>query len=119
MAQSLGVSIKQVFAISWAISAVVSAVAGVVIGIVNGVSSSLAFIGIKVFPAVIVGGLESIGGAIVGGLIIGVLENMAQFVDSEILHWGNMFTIAPFYVLIIILMIKPYGLFGVRDIERV
>lgn len=119
VAQSLGVSIKQVFAISWAISAVVSAVAGVVIGIVNGVSSSLAFIGIKVFPAVIVGGLESIVGAIVGGLIIGVLENMAQFVDSEILHWGNMFTIAPFYVLIIILMIKPYGLFGVRDIERV
>ncbi len=119
VAQSLGVSIKQVFAISWAISAVVSAVAGVVIGIVNGVSSSLAFIGIKVFPAVIVGGLESIVGAIIGGLIIGVLENMAQFVDSEILHWGNMYAIAPFYVLIIILMIKPYGLFGVRDIERV
>lgn len=119
VAQSLGVSIKQVFAVSWAISAVVSAVAGVVIGMVNGVSSSLAFIGIKVFPAVIVGGLDSIIGSVIGGLIIGVLENVAQFVDSEIVNWGNMYTVAPFYVLIIILMIKPYGLFGTRDIERV
>ena len=119
VAQSLGVSIKQVFAISWAISAMVSAVAGVVMGIVNGVSSSIADIGIKVFPAVIVGGLDSIIGAIVGGLIIGVLENVAQFADSEILHIGNMFAIAPFYVLVIILMIKPYGLFGTVEIERV
>jgi branched-chain amino acid transport system permease protein len=119
VAQSLGVSIKNVFAISWAISAMVSAVAGVVMGIVNGVSASLAFIGIKVFPAVIVGGLDSIIGAILGGIIIGVLENVAQFADSEILNWGNMFTIAPFYVLVIILMIKPYGLFGTEEIERI
>jgi branched-chain amino acid transport system permease protein len=119
VAQSLGVSIKQVFALSWAISAVVSTLAGVVIGVVSGVSSALAFIGIKVFPAVIVGGLDSIVGAVVGGLIVGVLENVAQFADSEILHWGNMYTIAPFYVLVVILMIKPYGLFGTEDIERV
>jgi branched-chain amino acid transport system permease protein len=119
VAQSMGVSIKQVFAASWAISAVVSAVAGVVMGIVNGVSSSIAFVGIKVFPAVIVGGLDSIIGSVVGGLIIGLLENGAQFVDSEILNWGNMFTIAPFYVLVLILMVKPYGLFGTEDIERV
>ena len=71
------------------------------------------------FPAVIVGGLDSVIGSIIGGLIIGVLENMAQFVDSEFLNWGNMYTVAPFYVLIIILMVKPYGLFGTKDIERV
>jgi branched-chain amino acid transport system permease protein len=51
--------------------------------------------------------------------LTGVLENIAQFVDSEYLHWGNLYEIAPFYVLIIILMIKPYGLFGTKDIERV
>jgi branched-chain amino acid transport system permease protein len=119
VAQSLGVSVKQVFALSWAISALVSTVAGVVMGVVNGVSSSIAFIGIKVFPAVIVGGLDSIVGAVIGGLIIGVLENMAEYVDGQWLNIGNMFRIAPFYVLIIILMIKPYGLFGTRDIERV
>ncbi len=119
VAQSLGVSVGRVFAMAWAISAVVSGVAGVVIGLVSAVSNSLAVIGIKVFPAVIVGGLDSIVGAIVGGLIIGVLENMAEFVDGQYLQVGNMYAVAPFYVLIIILMIRPYGLFGTPDIERI
>ena len=119
VAQSLGVSVPRVFAMSWAISAVVSAVAGVVVGVVNGVSSALSFYGIKVFPAVILGGLDSIVGAVLGGLIVGVLENLAQYVDAEWLNWGNMYQIAPFYALILILLVKPYGLFGTRNIERV
>ena len=119
VAQSLGISVKNVFAMAWAISAVVSSVAGVTVGIVNGVSSALSFYGIKVFPAVILGGLDSIAGAVLGGLIVGLLENLAQYVDGQYLHWGNLYEIAPFYVLIIILMIRPYGLFGTRDIERV
>jgi branched-chain amino acid transport system permease protein len=119
VAQSLGISVKQVFAMAWAISAIVSALAGVVFGIVNGVSSALSFFGIKVFPAVIVGGLDSIVGAVIGGLIIGILENVAEFADSQFLHVGNLYTIAPFYILVIILMIKPYGLFGTEKIERV
>ncbi len=119
VAQSLGISIKQVFAISWAISAMVSAVAGVTVGIVNGVSSELSFFGIKVFPAAILGGLDSIVGSIVGGLVIGLLENVAEFVDGQWLNWGNLITVAPFYALILILMLKPYGLFGTEEIERV
>jgi branched-chain amino acid transport system permease protein len=119
VAQSLGISVKQVFAMAWAISAMVSALAGVVVGMVNGVSSALSFFGIKVFPAVILGGLDSIVGAIAGGLIIGILENLAEFVDSQWLHVGNLYTVAPFYILVIILMIKPYGLFGTKDIERI
>jgi branched-chain amino acid transport system permease protein len=118
VAQSLGISVKQVFAMAWAISALVSCVAGVVLGLVNAVSNSLAIIGIKVFPAVIVGGLDSIVGAVVGGVIIGLLENLAEFVDGQYLHVGNMYAVAPFYVLIIILMIRPYGLFGTENIER-
>lgn len=119
VAQSLGISVKNVFAMAWAISAVVSSVAGVTVGIVNGVSSALSFYGIKVFPAVILGGLDSVAGAVIGGLIVGLLENLAQYVDGQYLHWGNLYEIAPFYVLIIILMIRPYGLFGTKDIERV
>lgn len=119
VAQSLGVSVKRMFALSWAISAMVSAIAGVVVGMVNGVSASLSSFGIKVFPAVIVGGLDSILGAVIGGLIIGLLENLAEFVDGQYLHWGNMYAVAPFYVLVLILMIKPYGLFGTEDIERI
>jgi branched-chain amino acid transport system permease protein len=119
VAQSLGISVKAVFAMAWAISAVVSAVAGVVVAVVNGVSAGLSVYGIKVFPAVILGGLDSIVGAVLGGIIIGLSENLAHFVDSQYLHWGNLYEIAPFYILIIILMIKPYGLFGTRDIERI
>ena len=119
VASSLGVSVRHIFATAWAISAVVSAMAGIVIGLVNGVSASLAGFGIKVFPAVILGGLDSIVGAVIGGIIIGVMENAAEFVDGQYLHWGNLYAIAPFYFLVLILMIKPYGLFGSRDIERV
>ena len=119
IAQSLGISIKHVFMMAWAISAVVSAVAGIIIGMVSAVSTALSFIGIKVFPAVIVGGMDSIVGGVLGGVIIGVLENLAEFVDGQYLHIGNMYQIAPFYILIVILMIKPYGLFGTPDIERV
>jgi branched-chain amino acid transport system permease protein len=119
VAQSLGVSVPKVFAMSWAISAVVSAVAGVVVGVVNGVSSALSFYGIKVFPAVILGGLDSVLGAVLGGIIVGLLENWAHYIDSQWLNWGNMFQIAPFYALVLILLIKPYGLFGTRNIERV
>lgn len=119
VAQSLGISVKHVFAMAWAISAMVSALAGVVVGIVNGVSPALSFIGIKVFPAAILGGLDSIVGAIVGGLTIGLLENLSQFVDRRTFQFGGMQDIVPFYVLVIILMIKPYGLFGTRKIERI
>lgn len=119
VAQSLGIPVRNVFAMAWAISAVVSSVAGIVVGIVNGVSSALSFYGIKVFPAVILGGLDSVAGAVIGGLVIGLLENLAQYVDGQYLHWGNLYEIVPFYVLVVILMIKPYGFFGTRDIERV
>lgn len=119
VAQSLGISVPKVFAMSWAISAVVSAVAGVVVGVVNGVSSALSFYGIKVFPAVILGGLDSVLGAVLGGIIVGLLENWAHYADSQWLNWGNMFQIAPFYALVLILLLKPYGLFGTRNIERV
>ena len=119
VAQSLGVSVKSVFAMAWAISATVSALAGVIVAIVNGMSSGLSAYGIKVFPAVILGGLDSIGGAVAGGIAIGLLENLAHYLDSEFLHWGNLYEVAPFYVLIVILMIRPYGLFGTTDIERV
>ncbi|GAA4330828.1 branched-chain amino acid ABC transporter permease [Variovorax defluvii] len=119
VAGSLGIPVRNMFAVSWVISAVVSGFAGIVVGAVSGVSSGLSSIGLKVFPAVILGGMDSIVGAIVGGILVGLIENLAEFADGQFLHWGNLFTIVPFYVLVAVLMVRPYGLFGTRAIERV
>lgn len=119
VASSLGVSVRRIFALSWAISAVVSGFAGIVVAAVSGVSSGLSAIGLKVFPAVIAGGLDSIAGAVLGGLLVGVLENLAEYADGQYLHLGNLYSIVPFYVLVAVLMVRPYGLFGTRDVERV
>jgi len=118
VALSMGISVKKVFAISWCVAAVVSAVGGILIGNINGVNSTLAGVGLKVFPAVILGGLDSIPGAVLGGLIIGILENLSGgYLDH--FFGGGVKEVAPFVVLVVILMIKPYGLFGTEEIERV
>ncbi len=116
-AMSMGISIKKIFALAWCIAAVVSAVGGILIGNINGINVSLGFYGLKVFPVVILGGLDSIGGAIIGGLIIGILENLCGGYLDPILP--GIKEVAPFIVLIVILMVKPYGLFGTEQIEKV
>jgi branched-chain amino acid transport system permease protein len=114
-AMALGVHVRRVFAMSWAIAALVCAMSGIVIGIINGINvHEVSAIGLKVFPVVILGGLDSIGGAILGGLIIGLLETFTGGYISTGLR-----EVVPYIVLIMILMIKPYGLFGLVEIERV
>jgi len=117
-ALSMGISVKRVFAITWAIAAVVAAVGGILLGNINGVNSSLAHLGLKVLPVAILGGLDSIPGAVIGGLIIGVLENLAGgYLDP--IFGGGVKEVAPFVILVLILLIRPYGLFGKEIIERV
>ncbi len=114
-ALALGVHVRRVFALSWAIASLVCAMSGIVLGIINGVNvHELSAIGFKVFPVVILGGLDSIGGAILGGVIIGLLETFTGGYISTSLR-----EIIPYIVLIIILMVRPYGLFGLVEIERV
>ena len=116
-AQSMGISVKKVFAMSWCIAAVVSSIGGILVGNIAGVGVYLSYIGLKVLPAVILGGLDSILGAIIGGLIVGVLEFLsAGYLDPYIPAINEVF---PFIVLVLVLMIKPYGLFGTEEIERV
>ena len=119
VALSMGIPVRHMFALAWAIAAVVSAIGGILLGAVRtGVDQSLALIGLKVLPVVILGGLDSILGAIVGGLLIGVLENLAGgYLDP--VFGGGVKEVAPFVILVAILMIKPYGLFGKVKIERV
>ena len=114
-ALSLGVHVKRVFALSWAIAALVAGMSGIVLGIINGVNvHDLSAIGLKVFPVVILGGLDSIGGAIIAGLIIGLLETFTGGYLSPSLR-----DVVPYIVLVFILLMRPYGLFGLKEIERV
>jgi branched-chain amino acid transport system permease protein len=114
-ALSLGVHVRRVFALSWAIAALVCAMSGIILGIINGINvHELSHVGLKVFPVVILGGLESIGGAIIGGVIIGMLETFTGGYVSTSLR-----EVIPYIVLILILLVKPYGLFGLVEIERV
>ncbi|MCX5840443.1 MAG: branched-chain amino acid ABC transporter permease [Deltaproteobacteria bacterium] len=114
-ALSLGVHVKRVFALSWAIAALVAGMSGIVLGIINGINvHDLSAIGLKVFPVVILGGLDSIGGAIIGGIIIGLLETFTGGYLSPSLR-----DVVPYIVLVFILLVKPYGLFGLKEIERV
>lgn len=114
-ALSLGVHVRRVFALSWAIASLVCALSGIILGIMNGINvHDISIMGLKVFPVVILGGLESIGGAIIGGLIIGLLETFTGGYISTSLK-----EVVPFVVLVLILLVKPYGLFGLVEIERV
>lgn len=118
-AQSMGIGIKSIFALSWCIAAVVSSIGGIILGNINGINAQLGHLGLKVFPAVILGGLDSLIGAALGGLIIGVLENICEGAAKDLFDLGGFKEVASFAILVVILMIKPYGLFGTKEIERV
>jgi len=102
----------------WGIAFVTAAIAGIFLANVMVVNIGLTFTAISAFPAIILGGLESIPGAIIGGLAIGVIENLAGgYLDQMI--GGGVKDVTPFVVLFLMLMFKPYGLFGKKEIERV
>ncbi len=117
-ALSMGISVRWVFALSWSYGAVAAVIGGIVIGNISGISIYLGDIGLKVLAVIILGGLDSIGGAIIGGLIIGILENLAGLYLDPVFG-GGVKDVAPFIILIVIIMIRPYGLFGKKIIERV
>jgi len=122
-AQAAGVGIKKVYAISWSISGVVAFGGGILIGSISGVSSSLEMFGLKVFPTLILGGLESLSGVIIAGIVIGVLESITVgylgFLMPVNIGSGVLRDVVPFIILIFILMVRPYGLFGLKEIEKV
>ena len=118
VAQAMGINVERYFALAWAMAGIVSALGGIIWGSMLGVDVHLALVGLKVFPVVILGGLDSVGGALVGGLIIGIVESLvAGYLDPYV--GGGTKDFAPYVLMIIVLMIKPYGIFGKRRIERV
>jgi len=117
-ALSMGVSAKLVYAVTWAIAFVSAGIAGALLGNINGLNISVGYMGLLVLPAVVIGGINSIPGAIVGGLIIGVLQNLGDAYISRFTPAGVKETF-PFFVMLIALLFKPYGLWGWVRIERV
>jgi branched-chain amino acid transport system permease protein len=118
--QSVGVSVERVFALAWATAGLTVAAAGFTVGSIGGLTiGGLEGIGLKVLPAVILGGLDSIEGAIVGGIIIGTLEVLSSAFLDGFVPGGGTGEVAPFVLLIAVLLVKPYGLFGTKEIERV
>jgi branched-chain amino acid transport system permease protein len=113
-ALTMGISVRRIFALAWALAAVSAVVGGLLVANITGVSAEVAAFGLIVFPVVILGGLDSIGGTIIGGLVIGLLTTYTAGYLG-----GGLQQVVPFVVLVLILMVRPYGLFGEVRIERV
>lgn len=114
VARARGIKVDNVMLITWVIAAIVAAVAGILLGLRVGVGPPMTMIALKAFPAVLVGGIDSIPGALIGGLLVGILEQLAGGLITPALM-----DIAPYIVLLIVLIFMPYGLFGLRRIERI
>jgi branched-chain amino acid transport system permease protein len=118
VAMAMGINVHRYFALAWAMAGIVSALGGVVWGAMLGVDNQLAVVGLKVFPVVILGGLDSVIGAVVGGLIVGVVENLsAGYLDPYV--GGGTKDFIPYILMILALMVRPYGIFGRSRIERI
>jgi len=117
-ALSLGVSARFVYAAAWSIAFMAAGVGGTLLGNINGLNISVGFLSLLVLPAVVLGGLNSVPGAIVGGITIGILQNFCgAYLDRY--FPGGVKEIAPFVFMAVFLLFKPYGLWGWERIERV
>ena len=117
LARSVGIKVPRVFGLSWAIAGVIATLGGILLASISGVSINLAFVALVAFPAILLGGLESFAGAMLGGLIIGIVSALVK--ASTIPAVSNASDIAPYVLLLIVLVIIPEGLFGEKRIERI
>jgi len=122
VALALGIPVGRVFGATWFIAGALAAIGGIFLGMFpRTVDVNLGYVALRAFPAVIVGGLESPLGAVIAGLLLGVTEVLAQgYVNEHLGDFGHDFhTVFPYIVMILFLVVRPYGLFGQREVERV
>jgi len=118
VAMAMGIDVRRYFALAWSMTGIVSALGGVVWGAMLGVDNQIALVGLKVFPVVILGGLDSVVGVVIAGPIVGMVESLAAgFLDP--LVGGGTKDFSPYVLMIVVLMLRPYGMFGTRRVERV
>jgi branched-chain amino acid transport system permease protein len=117
-----GISARRVYAVSWAIAAALATLAGITLAAgPAGLSPSISLIALAAFPAMILGGLDSPAGAVLGGLVIGLAEALTRGYQDELFSWAgsNVSVIVPYLLMILILLIRPYGLLGTKDVRRI
>jgi branched-chain amino acid transport system permease protein len=116
-----GINVGRVFAVSWALAGALAAVAGIFVDGGSGISQSTWIIALKALPAIIIGGLDSVGGAVIGGLAVGVIESLVGEYQTDYFPWlgANFALVSPYVLLLLVLLVKPYGLFGTPEVERV
>lgn len=117
VARSVGIRVSRVFGLSWAAAGIVATLGGVLLASLTGASLSLSTVALIAFPAILLGGLDSLPGAIAGGLIVGLVQALVQ--TSTLIQVRNSAEIAPYVLLLLALVIRPEGLFGQKRIERV
>jgi branched-chain amino acid transport system permease protein len=119
----MGVNVRKIYMIAWAIGSLVAVLAGIFLAERSFVQTSMSYTGIKAMSAAILGGMESIGGAIIGGLLVGLAESFAATYLSGMhvggFHFGDIKDVAAFAIMIIVLMIRPQGIFGKKEVKRV
>jgi len=114
---SVGISVKRMFGLCWAISAMLSGVIGMLLGIVSGLNLTIGFYGLLALAPILLGGIDSIGGAILASFLVGVIENLAQgYLASTV--GGSVKEVTAFSIIVIVMIFRPYGLFGTEEIER-
>jgi len=116
--QACGIPVTRVFSVSWMFACVVAAIGGILISSIGGITHGLVDTGLKSFSVVILGGMDSFGGAILAGPIIGLAESLGGGYLTTA-NWGGIRDVVPFIIIIIVMVIKPYGLFGEKRIERI
>ncbi|WP_460527645.1 branched-chain amino acid ABC transporter permease [Flindersiella endophytica] len=116
-----GVRVGAVFALSWALAGALAAVAGTFVAAGTGIEQTSWLIALKALPAIIIGGLDSLQGAVVGGLSVGVVEALVGTYQPALAPWlgSNFSLVAPYALMLLVLLVRPYGLFGTREVERV
>ncbi len=120
-ALSVGISLRRVHALAWVLAGLVACVAGVFLGgYPNSVSPSISDVALLAFPAIILGGIDSTTGAVTGGFIIGVVQELTAGYQPQYASWlgQDFYLVAPYVVMILVLLVRPYGLFGSRPAER-
>jgi branched-chain amino acid transport system permease protein len=115
-----GVSVGAVFALSWAMAGALAAIGGTLAAAGTDVDGTFWVVALTALPVIILGGLDSLAGAVIGGLTVGVLQELAaQYQNYAPWLGGNVSIITPYVVMLIVLLVRPYGLFGTREVERV